>query len=262
MAVRFRNVLRAAVAAALLFAALSLLSAAAAQAQITVFAAASTKSALDEAAAGYRAETGRPVTVAYAGSPALARQIQLGAPADVFISANSGWMDVLQDSSLIDPATRQRLLSNRLVLVAHGAKVPPLDLKTADLAAALGRGRLAMALIDAVPAGIYGKSALAALGHWPAVAPKVAQAANVRAALALVASGEAPMGVVYATDAKASSGVSVIASFPPDSHPRIIYPAAAVSGGNAAEAQAFLGFLRRPETLAIFERHGFGAPEE
>lgn len=236
--------------------------AAMAQAQVTVFAAASTKTALDEAAAGYEARTGRSVTISYAGSPALARQIQLGAPADVVISANPGWIDVLQQEGLVDPASRLDLLANRLVLIAHGAGAAPLDLSAADLGARLGEGRLAMALVDAVPAGIYGKAALVALGHWPAVAPKVAQAANVRAALALVASGEAPMGVVYATDASADSNVSVIAVFPEGSHPQIVYPAAAVAGGNSAEAMAFLEYLISPAAREVFRRHGFGVLAE
>lgn len=233
-----------------------------AQAQITVFAAASTKTALDEAAAAYQSATARPVTISYAGSPALARQIQLGAPADVFLSANPGWMDVLQQEGLVEPASRLDLLANRLVLIAHGAGAEPLDLSAADLDELLGGGRLAMALVDAVPAGIYGKAALVALGHWPAVAPKVAQAANVRAALALVASGEAPMGVVYATDANADSRVSVIAVFPEESHPPIVYTAAAVAGGNTAEAKGFLDYLRSPAAREIFLRHGFGVLAE
>ncbi len=233
-----------------------------AQAQITVFAASSTKTALDEAAAGYLAETGQAATLSYAGSSALARQIQLGAPADVFISANPGWMDVLQQDGLIAPASRLDLLTNRLVLIAHGADAAPLDLETADLGALLGEGRLAMALVDAVPAGIYGKAALTALGQWPSVASKVAQAANVRAALALVASGEAPLGVVYATDARASSNVTVVAAFPEGSHPPVLYPAAVVSGGNAAEAGAFLDYLRSPAGRGIFLRHGFGVADQ
>ncbi|QAX32034.1 molybdate ABC transporter substrate-binding protein (plasmid) [Leisingera sp. NJS204] len=232
-----------------------------AQAQITVFAAASTKTALDEAAAAYMAETGRSAALSYAGSPALARQIQLGAPADVYISANPGWMDVLQQDGLIVPASRLDLLTNRLVLIAHGEDAAPMDLETADIGARLGESRLAMALVDAVPAGIYGKAALTALGQWPSVVSKTAQTANVRAALALVASGEAPMGVVYASDAAAGSNVTVVAEFPEDSHPPVIYPAAAISGGNAAEAQAFLNYLRSPAARGIFLRHGFGVSD-
>lgn len=236
--------------------------AAMAQAQITVFAAASTKTALDEAAAAYQSATARTVTISYAGSPALARQIQLGAPADVFLSANPGWMDVLQQEGLVDPASRLDLLANRLVLIAHGKDAAPLELSAADLGARLGEGRLAMALVDAVPAGIYGKAALTALGQWTAVAPKVAQTANVRAALALVSSGEAPLGVVYATDASADNRVSVVAVFPEGSHPPIVYPAAAVAGGNTAEAMAFLDYLRSPAAREIFLRHGFGVLAE
>lgn len=234
--------------------------AAPAQAQVTVFAAASTKTALDEAAAAFTEQTGQEVILSYAGSSALARQIQLGAPADLFISANPGWMDLLERDGLIDPASRRDLLANRLVLIAHGAETPPLELATADLAALLGGQRLAMALVDAVPAGIYGKAALGALGQWEAVAPKVAQAANVRAALALVASGEAPMGVVYATDARAEPRVSVIAEFDASSHPPIVYPMAVVAGGNRAAAQGFAGFLDQPSSRGIFARHGFGVP--
>ncbi|WP_424980464.1 molybdate ABC transporter substrate-binding protein [Leisingera sp. S232] len=230
------------------------------QADITVFAAASTKTALDEAAAAFEERTGQQVTLSYAGSPALARQIQLGAPADIFISANSGWMDVLQQDGLTDPATRQDLLSNRLVLIAHGDNAPLLDLETSDLAQVLGDGRLAMALVDAVPAGIYGKAALASLAQWLAVEPKVAQTTNVRAALALVASGEAPLGVVYATDAAASPAVSVVAAFPQGSHPEIVYPAAAIADREGTGTQAFLDFLRSPAVMEIFERHGFGVP--
>ncbi|KIC23803.1 molybdate ABC transporter substrate-binding protein [Leisingera sp. ANG-M6] len=232
------------------------------QAEVTVFAAASTKTALDEAAASYRDSTGQKLTLSYAGSPALARQIQLGAPADLFISANPGWMDVLQQEGLIDETSRLDLLANSLVLIAHGPGALPLDLEAADLAGRLGESRLAMALVDAVPAGIYGKAALMALGQWNELAPKVAQTANVRAALALVASGEASMGVVYATDAKAEDGVTVIAAFPADSHPPVIYPAAVVTGGNMAEAKAFLDFLNGPAARSIFLHRGFGEPQE
>ncbi|WP_052249153.1 molybdate ABC transporter substrate-binding protein [Leisingera sp. ANG-Vp] len=231
-------------------------------AQVTVFAASSTKTALDEAAARFEGISGEAVTLSYAGSPALARQIQLGAPADVFISANPGWMDVLQQEGLVDPSSRVNLLENRLVLVAYGSDTAQLDLAEADLAGLLGGGKLAMALVDAVPAGIYGKAALSELGHWPAVAPHVAQAANVRAALALVATGEAPLGVVFATDASASSDVSVAAVFPEESHPQIIYPAAAVLNGNSETARAFLAYLRSSEARDIFRRHGFGVPEQ
>ena len=187
--------------------------------EITVFAAASLKNAMDEVADGFEAAAGHEVTVSYAGSSALARQIELGAPADVFISANPGWMDRLEEAGTVEDGTRIDLLGNRIVLIAHGAADPVEIGPRMDLGAMLGEGRLAMALVDAVPAGIYGKAALESLGQWQAVEPRVVQADNVRAALKLVAIGEAPMGVVYATDAAAEEGVSVLGVFPEDSHP-------------------------------------------
>lgn len=230
----------------------------AAMAQVTVFAAASTKSALDEIAAKYSAETGQGVTLSYGGSSALARQIQLGAPADLFLSANPNWMDLLQQEGLINSDSRVDLLSNQLVLIAHGEDVPPLDLTATDLTQHLGGSRLAMALVDAVPAGIYGKAALTTLGQWEELSPLVAQSANVRAALALVASGEAALGVVYATDARADDRVSVVARFARDSHPPIVYPLAMVANANPVPAQQFLSYLQQAGSGDIFEYHGFG----
>ncbi|MFW8596101.1 molybdate ABC transporter substrate-binding protein [Cribrihabitans neustonicus] len=227
--------------------------------QITVFAAASLKTALDAASAEFEAETGTEVTLSYGGSPMLARQITLGAPADVFISANPGWMDHLQGRGLIEAAAREDLLTNRLVLIAHGKDAPPVDLAQGpELESLLQGGRLAMALAEAVPAGIYGKAALEALGQWETAAAKTAQAANVRAALALVASGEAPYGIVYATDAAASDAVSIVYSFPPESHPPIRYPVAPVTGRNTGDVPNFLTYLRGPRARRIFEDHGFG----
>ncbi|NMM46672.1 molybdate ABC transporter substrate-binding protein [Rhodospirillaceae bacterium KN72] len=226
---------------------------------ITVFAAASMKNAMDEVAESWQAETGHTATVSLAGSSALARQIQQGAPADIFISANVGWMDMLQKEGQIDPASRFDLLSNALVLIAYGADAKPVTIESGfDLAGMLGDGRLAMALVDAVPAGKYGKAALEALGIWDAVAPKVAQADNVRAALALVATGEAPLGVVYATDAVAAGdSVTVIGTFPGDSHPPIVYPAARVVASENPLAGDFLTFLKSEKARAAFERQGF-----
>lgn len=221
---------------------------------VTVFAAASLKDALDEVAGAWRGATGGAATVSYAGSSALARQIEAGAPADVFISANAAWMDALQREGLLAPATRRDLLGNALVLVAP-AGAPPLAL--ADLPGALGDGRLAMALYDAVPAGIYGREALTSLGLWEALEDRVAQADNVRAALALVATGEAPYGIVYASDAAAEPRVEVVARFPDGSHPDIVYPAAAVAEGDVAAATAFLDYLETPPADAIFAAHGF-----
>ena len=225
---------------------------------ITVFAAASLKNAMDEVAAGFERETGHAAAVSFAGSSALARQIQHGAPADIFISANPGWMDALERDGLVDPASRFDLLASALVLIAHGRDAAPFEIGPGlDLAGMLGEGRLAMTLVDAVPAGIYGKAALRSLGVWEAVAPKVAQADNVRAALALVSSGEAPLGIVYATDAAADDNVTVLGAFPADSHPPIVYPAAAMAASRNPLNPRFLAWLRGPAARTAFERQGF-----
>lgn len=226
--------------------------------EITIFAAASTKDAMDEISASFAEATGHAAVVSLAGSSTLARQIQQGAPADVVILASSDWMDRLADDGLIDPDTRIELLGNALILIAHGADAAPVELgPDLDLAGMLGESRLAMALVDAVPAGIYGKAALRALGLWEAVEPRVAQTDNVRAALALVSLGEAPLGIVYATDAAADDRVSVIGTFPPETHPPIVYPAAALAAGNTTLAARFLAHLAGPAGRAAFERQGF-----
>lgn len=239
--------------------ALALTAAPASAGGIVVFAAASLKNALDEAAATFTAETGTDVTLAYAGSSALARQIEAGAPADVFISANVAWMDWLAARERIVHASRRDLLGNRLVLIAVGRGSPQIALEPgATLDTRLDEGRIAMALVDAVPAGIYGKAALTALGAWDALAPRVAQADNVRAALALVARGEAPYGIVYATDAAATDDVTVVAEFPAASHPPIVYPAAVVAEtADAAAAAEFIAFLASDAARPLFERQGF-----
>ena len=225
---------------------------------VTVFAAASLKNAMDEITAGFEQNAGHAAVVSLAGSSALARQIRHGAPADIFISANPGWMDALEREGLIDPASRFDLLGNNLVLVAHGRGVAPVRVGPGlDIAAMLGEGRLAMPLVDAVPAGIYGKAALEWLGAWEVLAPRVAQADNVRAALALVASGEAPLGIVYATDAAADDNVTVIGAFPASAHPPIVYPAAAVAASRNPLNRRFLAWLRGPAARQAFERQGF-----
>lgn len=231
-------------------------------AEVTVFAAASLKNAMDEIGAAFQAQTGDALSVSLAGSSALARQIQAGAPADVFISANQEWMDAIQADGLVDQASRVDLLRNTLVLVEHAGDAAAAPVGTIgaayDLPARLGENRLAMALVEAVPAGIYGKAALTHLGWWEALAPKVAQADNVRAALALVSTGEAPYGIVYATDAVAAGDkVRVAGTFPEDSHPPIIYPAARIAGHDDPAVDRFLAFLRGPEARAAFERQGF-----
>ena len=228
---------------------------------VSVFAAASLTNALDSVAQAWRAQTGQGVVMSYAGSSALARQIQAGAPADIFISASTDWMDALAASGDIRPETRRDILGNTLVLIAHGRDRAPVALdETLDLVALLDGGRLSMALVDAVPAGIYGRAALESLGLWQGVAPLVAQSDNVRTALAFVAQGEAPLGIVYATDAAAEDNVTVIATFPPGSHPPITYPAALTAQGRAPHAQAFLDFLTSDSARPIWERYGFRVP--
>jgi molybdate transport system substrate-binding protein len=227
--------------------------------EITVFAAASLKTALDEIADDWGAETGNRAVVAYAGNSALARQIRQRAPADIFISANTDWMDALADGGLIRAETRQELLGNTLVLIAHGKDAAPVEIGPGfDLAGMLGDERLGMALVDGVPAGVYGKQALMSLGVWDAVAPKVAQADNVRAALELVATGEAPLGIVYRTDAVAEDDVTVVGSFPADSHAPILYPAAVTAESADPElAGAFLDYLAGETARGVFEANGF-----
>ncbi|WP_428928073.1 molybdate ABC transporter substrate-binding protein [Marinibacterium sp. SX1] len=226
--------------------------------EVTVFAAASLKTALDEIARDYADTTGDEITLSFAGSSALARQIQLGAPADLFISANEAWMDALQDDGLIQPGSRADLVGNRLVVIGHGAPGAADD--DLPLAEALGQGRVAMALVDAVPAGIYGKAALQSLGLWDEVSRRVVQADNVRSALAFVALGEAPAGIVYSTDAAVEPRVSVRAVFPETSHPPIRYPGALLTGADGA-AKDFLAYLQGAEARAVFDRLGFSGPE-
>lgn len=224
---------------------------------VTVFAAASLGTAFEGLSHAWENRTGGTLAVSLAGSSALARQIEMGAPADVFVSANPGWMDHLEARGLIDPDSRRDLLTNTLVVVAHGTDAPSVALS--DLPETLGDGRLAMALTEAVPAGIYGRAALTSLGLWDALAGRTVETDNVRAALTLVALGEAPFGIVYATDARAEPRTSVAARVPPDSHPPIVYPAATVAGAGG-EAAAFLDWLAGPEASAIFRAEGFGTP--
>ncbi|HEX7804426.1 MAG TPA: molybdate ABC transporter substrate-binding protein [Pseudoxanthomonas sp.] len=232
-------------------------------APLTVFAAASLKESLDEAAVAYRKQTGQEVRVSYAASSALARQIEQGAPADVFVSADLDWMDYLQQRKLVDTATRRNLLGNTLVLVAPASgNTKAVTLKRGvDLLPRLGpNGRMALALTASVPAGKYAKASFTSLGVWDALAPRVAEAENVRAALMLVARGEAPLGVVYGSDAKAEPAVRVVATFPADSHPPIVYPAARLSASAHPQAAAFTRWLAGPAATAIFRKHGFTKP--
>ncbi|MFU8777539.1 MAG: molybdate ABC transporter substrate-binding protein [Roseovarius sp.] len=235
----------------------SLISTTARAETITVFAAASLANALTEIEAGFEAATGHDVLFAFAGSSSLARQIQQGAPADIFISASPDWMDAIEADGLIEPGARFDLLGNSLVLVAHGEAARIEIGPDLDLAGLLGGGRLAMALVESVPAGVYGKAALEHFGFWGAVAPQVAQANNVRAALAFVATGEAPYGIVYATDAAAEPRVTIVGTFPQDSHPPIIYPVADLANRDMPAEAEFLAYLRGPQARTAFERQGF-----
>jgi molybdate transport system substrate-binding protein len=229
-------------------------------ATVTVFAAASLKESLDEAARAYEARSGDVVRVSYGASSSMARQIEQGAPADLFISADVVWMDHLAKRRLIREGTRLNLLGNRLVLVAPaGSRTRLRVAKGMPLAGALGGGRLALAGPQ-VPAGAYAREALAALGVWPSVAGRVVDADNVRAALQFVARGEAPFGVVYATDAKVERKVRVVGAFPAASHAPITYPAAVVATAKGRDAEEFLRFLAGGQGRAIFQRHGFTAP--
>jgi len=228
---------------------------------VTVFAAASLKNVLDDISTQYTEQTGKKVVVSYAGSSALAKQIEQGAPADVFISADLEWMDYLAQKSLIRSDTRVNLLGNHLVLIAPAQS--PVTLKIAkgfDLSGAIGESKIAMADVKSVPAGKYGKASLEALGVWAAVENKVAQADNVRAALAFVARGEAALGIVYQTDARAEPKVTIVDVFPDDTHPAIVYPAAlTATPRNADDAAGFLKFLESPGARQVFERAGFKA---
>ena len=226
-----------------------------------VLAAASLQEAMSDAANAWAARHHPRPVVSFAGSSALARQVEAGAPADLFVSADEGWMDYLAARSLILPATRATLLANRLVLIAPAQSRLRLAVARGfPLARALGDGRLAMADPDAVPAGRYGKAALVHLGVWRGVQSRIAAAENVRAALALVERGAAPLGIVYATDARASARVRVVGTFPADSHPPITYPIARLRASTNPDAEAFRRFLLSREGRAIFARRGFSVP--
>ena len=229
-----------------------------AQEKVTVFAAASLKNALDAVNKACESVVGEQATVSYAASSALAKQIEQGAPADIFMSADLDWMKYLSDKNLIKADTETRLLGNSIVLVAPtDSKVEATIAADFDLAGLLGDGRLAMANVDAVPAGKYGKAALESLGVWASVEGKVAQAENVRAALALVSTGEAPLGIVYKTDAAADPKVKVVGAFPESSHPQIVYPVAQTAESRDSDTPAFLKCLQSSKAKVLFEAQGF-----
>ena len=226
-------------------------------APVTVFAAASLKNALGEAITAFTAASKVPARASYGASSALARQIEQGAPADVFVSADVDWMDYLDKHALIAQGSRRNLLTNHLALIAPADSKLRLKIaKGMPLARALGSDRLAVAGPD-VPAGRYAQASLTALGVWSSVQDKLARAENVRAALAFVARGETPLGIVYDTDAKVEPKVRIVGIFPDQTHPPILYPVALVSGGHNPNAAAFVKFLEGPSAAEIFRRYGF-----
>ena len=225
---------------------------------LIVFAAASLKDALDQTVQSFERNTGNKVAVSYAASSVLAKQIENGAPADLFISADEDWMDYLAGRKLINPASRINLLKNRLVLIAPANSAIQVEIApNFPLAELLGSGRLAMGHPEHVPAGKYGRSALQTLGVWASVEKRIAPAENVRAALVLVSRGEAPLGIVYRTDALADGNVRIVAEFPANTHPPIIYQAALTASNSRPEAANLLAFLGSAESRAIFQKYGF-----
>ncbi|MGH2340969.1 molybdate ABC transporter substrate-binding protein [Segnochrobactraceae bacterium EtOH-i3] len=225
---------------------------------VVVFAAASLKNALDAVIAGWSKDTGKTATVSYASSSALAKQIEQGAPADIFISADLAWMDYVGKANAIKTDTRENLLGNKLVLVAPADSTATVEIKEGlDLAALLGDGRLAVGQVDSVPAGKYAKTALTNLGIWPSVQGKLAQADNVRAALLLVSRGEAPLGIVYATDAASDKKVKIIGTFPEGSHAPIIYPVAVTASSTNPDADSLYKALHTGPAAAAFTAEGF-----
>ena len=230
----------------------------AAAGELRVYAAASLKDALDEQAKQFEATSGNKVVTVYAASNALAKQIEAGAPADVFIAADLDWADYLDSRKLLRAGSRGNLVGNSLVLVAPAASTTALRIApNFGLAAALGGGKLAMANPDSVPAGKYGKAALEALGVWAAVERQVVRADNVRAALSFVARGEAPLGIVYGTDATADKAVHIVDVFPDSTHAPIVYLGAIVASSNAPAAALLLVFLRSDAARAVWKKYGF-----
>jgi molybdate transport system substrate-binding protein len=225
---------------------------------LVVFAAASLKTALDNINSQWRKETGKSAKISYAASSALAKQIEQGAPAQMFISADIPWMDYVEKKDLIKKDTRSNLLGNRIVLIAPKDKAKAVDIKPGfDLSKLLGDGRLAVANVQSVPAGRYGKAALEKLGVWDRVSGRLAQAENVRAALLLVSRAEAPLGIVYQTDAAADPDVKIVGTFPENTHPPIIYPSALMANAKHPDAAAFLAYIKSAKAKSLFEAQGF-----
>ena len=227
-------------------------------ADVLVFAAASLKNAMDDAVAAFEKNGGDKVNVSYGASSALAKQLEAAAPADMFVSADLDWMDYAEKRSLIRSETRRNFLGNRLVMVAPASSDVKVEIAPDfPLATLLGGGRLSIADPDAVPAGKYGKAALEKLGVWRSVEDKLARAENVRAALFFVARGEAPLGIVYQTDAAVEKGVKIAGVFPENTHKPIVYPIALTSSSKTPAAAKFLAFLESPAAKPLFERQGF-----
>lgn len=232
----------------------------AAEPEITVFAAASTTNAVTDIGKLYTDKGLGSIKTSFASSSTLAKQIEQGAPADVFLSANTNWMDYLDERKLTEPDTRLNLLRNRIVLIVpNDSNIQTITIgKEMDMPALLGKeGRLAVGDPEHVPVGMYGKKALETLGLWNAVKDRLAPAKDVRAGLALVERAEAPLGLVYESDVAASDKVRIIGVFPIGSHPDVIYPVAAVSGKKTASAKKFIAFLTTPEAKAVFKKYGF-----
>jgi molybdate transport system substrate-binding protein len=225
---------------------------------VTVFAAASLKESLEAVAKDFEAASGHKVVISFGASSALARQIEAGAPAEIFVSADLDWADYLDGKKLLAPGTRLNLLKNTLVLIAPASSTTSLKLAPGvNVAQALGNNRIAMANPESVPAGKYGKAALESLGAWAGVKDKVAGAENVRAALALVSRGEVPLGVVYRTDALADKGVRIVDTFPETSHAAIVYPAAVTTNAKQRAAKALLDYLSSAAAKPVWQRYGF-----
>ena len=226
--------------------------------RVIVLAAASTAHVMDAVIAAFDAGPDGRVVASYAGTSALARQIESGAPAEIFLAANAAWMDHVEAAGLIAPGSRQTLAGNRLVFVTGRGDIAPFEPSASlDLRALLAGGRLAIANPDHVPAGIYARQALEALGLWPGVEDRLAPTADVRAALALVARGEAPLGIVYATDVSLVPEVRAVAAIPVALHEPIVYPVALLSGRESALAERFFAFLTGPQGRAAFAGAGF-----
>ena len=226
--------------------------------RVVIFAAASTAHVVDEAIGQFEVGPDDRVVASYSGTAALARQIESGAPADIFVAANAAWMDHVEALGLIEPGSRQTLAGNRLVFVTGDGSIAPFEPSAPlDLGALLAGGRLAIGNPDHVPAGIYARQALEALGLWPEARNRLAPAADVRAALALVVRGEAPLGIVYATDVTRIEGVRVVATIPASLHQPIVYPVALIAGRESSLAARFFDFLTGPAGRAAFARAGF-----